>query len=195
MKDRTGFLAARGISALCFMLMFLSDCRAQGPEGYGMQSSGEAQNFKARQEEKMRQYLERFNQENQAFLPTLAPMGRNEKLKAVKTFISKQYRQNSDFRKKMYEEQRAFLQERFKANPHVQPAMKERMLSRINQSYADMKAFHEGKFREDTAFLDGLIKDISLDGQELNTALQEFFQSQKADARDFLESQQQKSRP
>ncbi len=169
--------------------------RGGSQSGGSPQQSPEVQAFKARQQQKMQQYLQQFDAQNKEFLNTLSGIfGRTEKIESLRSFIRKQYDQNSAFRKTMYEEQRAFVQGRLDANPDAQPMMKERMLSRIDEDYAQLKEFHAGKLREDMAFLDGLLRDQSLDGEALNKALSDFFKSQKTDAQEFLQGQQQKYR-
>jgi hypothetical protein len=177
-----------------FAVLFLpsQNCFAQMQMQQRMQGSPEVRDFKERQQKKMQDYLAKFQEENNAFMSTLAGMQRDQKIIAVRDFIRNQYDKNSAFRKQMYEEQRAFIQKRLNANPNVQPFIEEKMLSRIDRDYQELKAFHAGKIAEDMEFLAGLLKDKSIDGQELNTKLQEFFQSQKADAQQFLQNQQRK---
>jgi hypothetical protein len=177
------------LTVLLSLVLFLG---AYSPSRAQMQASQASQDFKAGQQQKAQQYMSGLEKENQEFMNTLWGLGREEKISAFRGFISKQYDKNCAFRKQMHEEQRAFFEKQLNANPNMQPFMKERMFSRMDQDYEEAKAFYAGKQEEDMAFLDGLLKDKSIDGQELNTKLQEFFKSQKAEGQKFAEDQQQK---
>lgn len=179
-------------SLFIMLCLCLTECTAQMQMQNNMQGSQEMQEFKSRQQQKMQEYMANFQEENNTFMMTLSSMQRDEKITAVRDFIRRQYDKNSAFRKQMYEEQRAFIQKRLNANPNIQQFMKDKMLSRIDQDYQELKAFHAGKINEDNEFLDSLLRDKSIDGQALNTKLQEFFQSQKTDAQEFLQRQQSK---
>ncbi|MCM8780931.1 MAG: hypothetical protein NC908_03290 [Candidatus Omnitrophica bacterium] len=181
-------------ATLFLIIIMITYSFAQVTTNYRIQDSKEVQDFKAKQQQEMQNYLAQFEKENKEFVKTLAGMPRDKKILAVKDFILKQYNKNCLFRKKMYEEQRAFIQRQLNDNPNIQPFMKKRMLSRIDQDYQELKDFHAGKIKQDMEFLDWLLKDKSIDGQELDKKLQEFFKSQKADAQEFLSSQQQKYR-
>ncbi|MCM8827099.1 MAG: hypothetical protein NC904_06240 [Candidatus Omnitrophica bacterium] len=158
----------------------------------GLQNSPQTQEFKERQQKKMQDYLANFERENKEFVKTLEGMSREQKILAVKDFISKQYEKNCAFRKKMYEEQRSFIKKQLNKNPNMPKMMKERMLARIDEDYNELKDFHAKKIEEDMEFLDNLLKDSSIDGQELNNKLQEFFKGQKLDAQNFLNRQQRR---
>jgi hypothetical protein len=180
------------IGNIFFFLAIPKQCLGQAQGQYGMQGSQEAQDFKAQLQQKRQQFMSEFEKEKEEFTNTLWGLPRDKKILAEKGFLSKQYDKNCAFRKQVYEEQCAFLQEQLNANPNMQPFMKEKMLSRIGQDYEEAKAFYAAKQEEDMLFLDGLLKDKSIDGEELNTKLQEFFKSQEADSQKFLEGRQQK---
>ncbi|MCM8774011.1 MAG: hypothetical protein NC820_04685 [Candidatus Omnitrophica bacterium] len=159
---------------------------------WGLQNSPETEAFKERQQKKMQDYLANFERENKEFVRTLEGMSRDKKILAVKDFISKQYDKNCAFRKKMYEEQRSFIKKQLNKNPNMPKMMKDRMLTRIDEDYQELKDFHAKKIKEDMEFLDNLLKDKSIDGEELNSKLQEFFKGQKLDAQNFLNRQQRR---
>ena len=161
---------------------------------YNKQWAQEMQNFKAQQEQKSKNYLAQYDKENGEFMSTVGMMQKEEKIMAFRNFLSGQYDKNCAFRKEMYDEYRAFLQKQLDRNPNMQPFMKEQMLSRIDQNYKEATEFYAGKIKEDMEFLDQMLKDKSIDGQELNTKLKEFFESQGAAGRAFAEGQQQQYR-
>jgi len=185
------------INLLLYYLALPRQCLGQWQpqsQSSSMQGSKEMQDFKARQQEKAKQYMSTLEKENQEFVNSLQGLGKEETISEYKDFISKQYDKNCAFRKQMNAEYRAFFEKQLNKNPNMQQSTKDRILSRIDQDYEEAKAFYAKKQEEDMEFLDGLLKDKSIDRQELNTKLQEFFKSQEAAGRDFAEKQKQKYR-
>ncbi|MFZ2958212.1 MAG: hypothetical protein WA705_15090 [Candidatus Ozemobacteraceae bacterium] len=73
------------------------------------------------------------------------------------------------------------------SGPGMSAGMKEQRLARINAEYEEMKSFFAGKHAENLAFLDKMAADQTMDGPALNQAIQAFFQSQKADAQQYMQ--------
>ncbi len=148
--------------------------------------------FKLRQQKKSREYTEQLDRENEDFLKTLAGKSKEEKLEAIRIFKTGHYRKNCAFREKMYQERRARIEQQLGARPNMPLARKEQIFARIDRDYEELKAFHAQKQQENMSFIDALLKDSSIEGEKLAKAVQDFFKAQKADARKFLEDQQEK---
>ncbi len=197
---RFGVACAVGILSLAVTQSGICQySRQYGTQGsYGsqgsnnMQGSQEMQNFKAQQQQKSQAYLAKYDQENKEFMNSIAGLQKNDKIQAFRDFLNGQYQKNCAFRKQMHDEMRAFLQKQMDKNPNMQQMMKDRMLSRIDGDYEEAKTFYAGKIAEDMAFLDQVQQDKSIDGQELNTKLKDFFTAQGQSGRAFAQEQQQK---
>lgn len=178
---------------LCCFGQMMQNNNQYGRQG-SMQNSAEMQNFKAQQEQKQQAYLAQYDKANQDFISKAMAMPKEQKIQAFKDFFNEQYKKNCAFRKDMHDSWRAFMLKQLDKNPYIQQAMKDQMLARIDQDYADAQKFYATKISEDMQFLDELLQDKSIDGQELNKKLQEFFQSQGKSGREFAAGQQQKYR-
>ncbi|MBN1914039.1 MAG: hypothetical protein JW788_06535 [Candidatus Omnitrophica bacterium] len=180
---------------IAFLLIAPSCCFGQGMgQRGGMQGSAQMQEFKARQQKKSQDYLAKYDKENNEFMNSVGGLGKQEKIQAFRDFLSGQYEKNCAFRQEMHDDWRAFMQGQLDKNPNMQSYMKEQMLSRIDQDYEEARDFYAGKIEEDMQFLDQLSEDKSIDGQELNVRLKEFFQAQGASGREFAQGQQEKYR-
>lgn len=197
---RSSCIVGVGVFLLSFVFAVSGECpaqmsgkyRTQGSAGTQWQAGGAMQEFKAQQQQKMQQYLAQYEKENKEFMATIAGMPKEAMLASLKEHILKQYDKTTAFRDQAFKEWRVFIGNQLNANPNMQQAMKDQMLARMDQDYQEQKAFFAGKLEEDKAFLDELKRDVSIAGQALSAKLQEFFQSQNDDAKEFLKSQQQK---
>lgn len=182
-----------GLLVICFSFFACSGVSAQG---YQNRRSGrtntsgsdeELQAFKEEMQKKSAAHMEKVNQEAQDFLKTLSGKSREEILDAVRDYKTDYYNKNCAFREEMQQERMGFFNKRFDANPNMSQEMKDRMVSRLQQQYEELQAFHVQKHAENLAYIDQIEADTSLQGQEMMQAIQEFFQSQKDDAREFME--------
>jgi hypothetical protein len=171
------------------VLLFNGPSRAIG----GDKNAG-PEEFKLQQQKRSSEYLAGQDAETRTFMESLKGMGRDEKLLAVKDFKTKHYSENCEFREKMHAAQVDFVKARMELNPSLPQAMKDKKLALLEREYEEFKIFHAQKNKENMEFIDGLIADKSKDGQELDKLLQDFMKSQKSDAKQFLEKQNEKYR-
>jgi predicted secreted protein len=180
------------LSLIMPVLSYAQDSSGQGGD-FRAKNRQALQEFKYAQHKKSKEYTERGDEETKAFLKSIAGKSKENMLSAIKEFKTGHYIQNCAFREKMYQDWRAFVERLLDSSPNTSPAMKERILAQVNQDYEELKAFHVQKQEENMAFIDKLKCDDSIKEEELTKALQDFFQSQKADAEKFIEQQRERS--
>lgn len=170
----------------CLPLLLPAHSFAQGAGG-GRSGAGGArmQALMAEQKAKTDAYLAEQAKETETFMKTLAGKGRDEVIAGVRAFKTDHYEKNCAFRAERFAERRAFAESRGAAAGRQ--AQVARRIAQMDANFEKLKAFHAGKHAENMAFLDGLAADPSVAGEALAERLKEFFQSQKEDARAFLE--------
>jgi hypothetical protein len=151
------------------------------------------QEFMTAQRQKGQAFQDAENQEGKAFLATQAGKPKVEKIAAIRVFKTEQYEKNCAFREKSSEEWDAFMTQAFAqkgAQGGQQLAM---MKQRREAQMVKTREFFAQKHAENMAFLDKALGDQALDGAELDKALGEFFQAQKASAEQFMNQLRQGS--
>lgn len=146
--------------------------------------------FMQKQQKKTAEYTQKQEAAADEFMRTLAGKDRETKLAAIKEFKAGHYKENCDFRAKMHSEMLSYVEEQM-ASQNAPQAARDKVKARIDAGYADFKAFHEKKNAENMEFLDKMIADKTKDGEELDKILKEFFESQKKDAKEFLEKKRE----
>ena len=190
MVHRYLYVAGTFVWAVCLCVNSYAAANRSTSMNQSGSGSPEMQQFKAQQQQKIQEYLDQLNRNGKIFMQSLAGKSKDQILEELKVFKTEQYYKNSAFRQQMHEEQKAFISKRFDENPNANTAMKDRMLNRIDQDFEDLKAFHAGKHEENMEFIDRLAADESMQGEKLMSTIQDFFKSQKADAKAFLQQQQ-----
>jgi hypothetical protein len=169
--------------------------------GGGMMKNPEFQNLMAEQKKKGQEFQAAEESEGKEFMQTLSGKSKPEIIEAIRTFKTQVYTKNCEFRETMYNERRAFV-ENFQPKGNAGgnntgsgnvgggktgETMKAKMLERMAANNEEMKNFFKQKQDENMAFLDKMSADDSVQGEDLMKKLQEFFQSQKADAQSYMQ--------
>ncbi len=145
--------------------------------------------LRASQQEKLQAFLAEEEAAGKEFMASMTGKPKSELIVALKEFKTRQYEKNCAFREEQYQERLATVEAGFAARGGAGQPMKEKVLARMQESYAGIKTFFAGKHQENMDFLAAAATDESLEGSALNEALQKFFQAQKESAKQFIEQQ------
>lgn len=178
------------LALACLLTQSCRPCSARGPSLSGRgESSPAVVEFKEKMHKETLEHLEALDKKGRNFVETLKGRDKAEILSLAREYKTGFYNENCEFRRLMHARRRDFFQKRFEAMPWMKEDAVSRVLGRLDLEFEELKSFHEGKHRENMAFLDELAADDSMAEQRVLEAMGDFFKSQKEDARLFIEGQ------
>jgi LmbE family N-acetylglucosaminyl deacetylase len=152
----------------------------------------ENKEFHQQQKAKINEHITTQKAENKEFRGTLKGMTPGQKKEAIVVHRDQQKTENMGFRKDLYDQNRAKLQQRLASNKKLNDQQRADLLMAFDDNYTDRSGHREMQYQENADFISKISNDTTLTQDQKKAAIKDHFKAQMDENKKFQEQEKAK---